>query len=275
MMLSRIARLGAVVCVLCYGHMAAAITSKEPTGIELQSTRVIYPGDAKNGMTFTVTNRSSQVYLLQSRIQPWRNAVLASQDSHDPKLVNDINVHPSAMKEDKETTLSPFIILPPLVRFSPNDAIVLRIRLVKNTLPKDRESVFTLMLKAIPSQALPKNLADKAGLSMALALQNNLKLFYRPAGMPLMTSTERAEKLQFTRQNSELVVTNPTPYYVTLSDIQINRVPVPLHSQRMLAPFSKAQFTLARHSGDVVSWQTIGDDGMNTPAQTQKLHHVQ
>ncbi|UHD27162.1 molecular chaperone [Klebsiella variicola] len=46
----------------------------------------------------------------------------------------------------------PFIVLPPLQRLEASDALTLRIRLTRNTLPKDRESVFILSLKTIPGQ---------------------------------------------------------------------------------------------------------------------------
>lgn len=47
-------------------------TGNNPDGIKLQSTRVIYPGESHNGITFTVTNNTAKPFLLQSRVIPWQ-----------------------------------------------------------------------------------------------------------------------------------------------------------------------------------------------------------
>lgn len=106
-------------------------TGNNPDGIKLQSTRVIYPGESHNGITFTVTNNTAKPFLLQSRVIPWQ------ADEQDNVSGN-------------QSGGVPFIVLPPLQRLEASDALTLRIRLTRNTLPKDRESVFILSLKTIP-----------------------------------------------------------------------------------------------------------------------------
>ena len=147
-------------------------TGNNPDGIKLQSTRVIYPGESHNGITFTVTNNTAKPFLLQSRVIPWQ------ADEQDNVSGN-------------QSGGVPFIVLPPLQRLEASDALMLRIRLTRNTLPKDRESVFILSLKTIPGQE--KN-TDSA--SLTLAMQNNLKLFYRPEGMPEYDVSEFAREIR-------------------------------------------------------------------------------
>nr|MDQ6119422.1 fimbria/pilus periplasmic chaperone [Klebsiella pneumoniae subsp. pneumoniae] len=93
-------------------------------------------------------------------------------------------------------------------------------RLTRNTLPKDRESVFILSLKTIPGQE--KN-TDSA--SLTLAMQNNLKLFYRPE-MPEYDVSEFAREIRFISQSGELKVINPTPYYLTFRSLSVGKYPV-------------------------------------------------
>lgn len=231
------------------GFGAHGAASGDSAGIVLESTRGIYPGSEKKGITFTVTNRTGRTYLLQSRVVPWGSAQLPSET---PKA-------------------APFIVVPPLTRFAPDDALTLRIRLTKNDLPTDRESVFWLSLKAIPSQSAPGSSSEE-GAKMVLALQNNLKLFYRPAELVAMEPEARAEALQFTRQGTQLSVHNPTPYYVTLGEVKTGSEAVVLDEQRMLAPFSTTAFNSPVTQSTSLSWHIIDDNGGHTPRQSRSLN---
>ncbi|MGU4663626.1 fimbria/pilus periplasmic chaperone, partial [Escherichia coli] len=88
-------------------------TGNNPDGIKLQSTRVIYPGESHNGITFTVTNNTAKPFLLQSRVIPWQ------ADEQDNVSGN-------------QSGGVPFIVLPPLQRLEASDALTLRIRLTRN-----------------------------------------------------------------------------------------------------------------------------------------------
>lgn len=260
----------ALIIGLFFGWMTAAqaATLADTDGIVLESTRVIYPSKAKNGITFTVTNRTSQVYLLQSRVLPW---VVFSSMTEASELINQKAAVEMENDKSHEVASTPFIVLPPLTRFAPEDEMTLRIRLIQNTLPTDRESVFMLSLKAIPGQPAPQAESESSGTKMVLALQNNLKLFYRPEGLAVMDSEERARQLQFSRKGNQLTIHNPTPYYVTLSEVNITSIPVSLGGKRMLAPFSSENYALSGSIGEQVNWQVINDDGRKTLEQTQPL----
>ncbi|EKT62034.1 molecular chaperone [Providencia burhodogranariea] len=252
-------------------HAVHAATPNDSEGIVLESTRVIYPSKAKNGITFTVTNRTSQVYLLQSRVLPWVSSSSITIKSGSLKQEPQIEID---SEKSIDVALTPFIVLPPLTRFAPEDEMTLRIRLTQNTLPNDRESIFMLALKAIPGQSMPEAAAENTGTKMVLALQNNLKLFYRPEGVVKMDSEERAKQLQFYRKGNQLTINNPTPYYITLSEVSIASIPISLEERRMLAPFSSENYTLTASTGNQVSWQIIDDGGRKTPEQTKRLDNT-
>lgn len=211
-----------------------AIAQNSSGGIALENTRVIYPSSAKNGITFRLSNHTNKAYLLQSRVLQWNQ---------------------------KQTSEPDFIVLPPLARFAENEDMTLRIRLIHNTLPQDRESVFTLALKAIPGQA-----KDAQG-QLILALQNNLKLFYRPDGLINLDIAARSEQLQFKLKGSQLAVENKSPYYITFNELKVDDVSILVNRTQMIAPFSTEMYPLNGQKGNSVSWQIIDDDGNNTEYQ--------
>lgn len=239
--------LGILIGLFSWGGMAM----HESEGIALERTRVIYPASAKNGITFMVTNRTSTLYLLQSRVLSW--GMTSSEEDVD----------------GAETLATPFIVLPPLLRFPPEEAITLRIRLTKNDLPQNRESLFILSLKAIPSQS--NSSADVSEVGMVLALQNNLKLFYRPEGLAVMNADARAAALQFSVLGGHLNVINPTPYYVTLGSLEVGTTAVTFGDQRMLDPFSSATYDVSVMTRGEVRWQVIDDDGRRTHPLRREL----
>ncbi|MEA5217554.1 fimbrial biogenesis chaperone [Enterobacter cloacae] len=219
-----------------------------PDGIKLQSTRVIYPAESHNGITFTITNNTAKPYLLQSRIIPWQ------ADGLDNVFGN---------KSGKV----PFIVLPPLQRLEASDALTLRIRLMRNTLPKDRESVFILSLKTIPGKE--KN-TDSATLT--LAMQNNLKLFYRPEGLPEYDVSEFSRKIRFISQREGLKVINPTPYYLTFRSLFVGEYPVEKNAlSKMIPPFGEQMYPLSSSTRGRVTWSLIDGEGRNTPEQGSAL----
>lgn len=205
-------------------------------GITLSTTRVIYPGDARNGITYTLTNNTPRPFLLQSRVIPRDTEKQQNSD-------------------DAEQT--PFIVLPPLTRFEPDTALTLRIRLTKNTLPHDRESVFTLALNAIPAQ---QN-SDETQTSLVMSTQNNLKLFYRPSGLPPADIEQIEKQIEFRRSNNELTVKNPTPFYITFNTLFIGNTGIELGNNRMIAPFSEQKWSLQPGISGDIRWQLITDDG--------------
>lgn len=239
-------------------------------GIVLESTRLIYPGAAQNGVTFTVANHTQQTYLLQSRIFPWeaQQETAAYRRQPPPIVTPDMPEPKGAISPASQRRFaSPFIILPPLVQFAPNDEMTLRIRLVENHLPRDRETLFTLALKTIPSQSAD----SEEPVKLVLAVQNNVKLFFRPGGLPPLTAQQRAEQLQFSCGAEGLAVRNPTPYFVTLAALHLDGHALSLKAQRMIAPFASAVYPATHCDGRYLAWQIINDEGFYTTEQGHPL----
>lgn len=197
-------------------------------GIALGSTRVIYPQGSKQ-VSLPVINSSHQnVFLIQS----W----VANADG----------------------VRSPdFIVTPPLFVMQPDKENILRIMYVGPTLPTDRESVFYLNSKAIPS-------VDKNKLtnnSLQIATQSVIKLFIRPNNLPT-PSIDAPAALRCHNEAGQLTLSNSSPYYVSLVELHVNGKKL---ANSMVPP--KGVLTLSAPPGRVV-FQTVNDFGATTPKQS-------
>ncbi len=251
-----------LVSLFCSVSLMAA-PNQEKSGITLHNTRVIFPEAAPGGVSYTLTNDTDELFLLQSRVSPY------AFSSEDEKA--ETAIPPGVAK-------TPIVVLPPLQRFEPRETLTLRIRLVDeaNVLPIDRESIFSLELKAIPSQS--ETSADVKGktdgVTLQFAVQNNLKLFYRPAGLPALTAQDVSEKLQFRLHGDILMVSNPTAYYVTFSQIMLDKDILPdTDLGAMVPPFGAQHYRVpkAALSAKQVRWITLNDYAEATKEQYQTL----
>ncbi|MDR4898902.1 molecular chaperone [Yersinia kristensenii] len=226
----------------------------EAKGISFYVIRVIYPQSAKKGVTLTAYNKSDQAYLMQSWIRPV-----------DP-LTGDVDI------THADQAATPFIATPPLQRLEANDELTLRLRRNGQPLPTDRESVFFISMKAIPSQA-KSDKPQKTG-QMIMTVVSNIKLFYRPEGLVKRAVADVASQLHFRREGNALIAENPTPYWLTFSHLKVGAVALGKPALRlMVPPKGKQRYALpgnSRLSGNV-TWQLIDEDGWNTPVAQQSL----
>ncbi|EDV2652007.1 fimbria/pilus periplasmic chaperone, partial [Salmonella enterica subsp. diarizonae] len=148
-----------------------------------------------------------------------------------------------------------FIVTPPLFVIQPKKENILRIMYVGPSLPTDRESVFYLNSKAIPS--VDKN--KLAGNSLQIATQSVIKLFIRPKNL-VEVSTDAPATLRCRNAHDQLTIVNPSPYYVSLVELYSAGKKLP---NTMVPP--KGSITLPATPGQV-SLRTVNDFGATTPA---------
>lgn len=218
-----------------------------PPGISFYVLRVIYPEGERQGVTLTAHNKSPAPYLMQSWIRP---------------------VDPNGGDVDlawQGAPVMPFIVTPPLARLEANGELALRIRRNDKPLPNDRESVFFISIKALPTQ-------QPAGKQMVMTVVSNLKLFYRPKGLVKRAVADMAPKLNFSREGSRLTVSNPTAYWLTFSRLAVGGVALDQPALRqMVPPFGKRSYALPGSAAGQVTWQLIDEDGWDTPVAQQNL----
>lgn len=155
--------------------------------IALDRTRVIF-NDTDPSIALSINNQNKDLpYLAQAWIE----------DANGKKIE------------------SPLMVLPPLQRIEPGDKSQVKIQPTSglNMLAQDKETLFYFNLREIPPKPGKSN-------TLQIALQTRIKLFYRPALISNMR-VKQADlphlKLTMMRQGDRYVVSNPTPFYVTIA----------------------------------------------------------
>ncbi|NDL00404.1 fimbria/pilus periplasmic chaperone [Photorhabdus bodei] len=217
------------------GLLGCPVTSAQAEGVGINTTRIIYPADSR-ATTASVSNTSKEaVYLIQATVS-------------------------STSAGDKT---APFLVTPPLFRMEPNSQNQVRIIKTGPTLPADRESLFWFTAKAIPLSSESDNRSQRnvsGGIQFAIA--NTIKLMYRPSG--LSVSPEQGfGSLRFKPAAAGITVTNPSPYYITLTSLNVGGQEVMMQQKaNMVSPFSDLSLLLkgGRYPAKV-SWTVINDFG--------------
>lgn len=195
-------------------------------GIILGGTRLVYPAQQKES-SITVQNTSkTDRYMVQSWIED-RNG----------NKTND------------------FIATPPIFVSNPGNENTLRVMFAGPSLPADRESLYYLTSKAIPAvdkhKAVDKNI-------LVLAAATRIKLFVRPAGLQ-PSPAEAPSKLTFSNSDRKIIISNPTPYYITLIDIKVDGKEQ--NNAVMVPPLGSETLPLSQVQVKNITYKTINDYG--------------
>lgn len=204
-------------------------------GISVGGTRIVYPQDAQQQSIAINNSSTTDSFLVQSWVESAQG-----QKSND------------------------FVVTPPLYVSGPKNENTLRLMKVTGQQPRDRESLYYFVAKAIPAlRESDKSISGKAVLRIATATR--IKLFVRPAG--LMPAADKAPAaLSFSRAGGQLEITNPTPYYITLTDIRVGNKNA---DAAMAAPKTTTRINLPA-SGSSITFSTINDyGGITAPLNMQ------
>jgi len=194
-------------------------------GVTVGGTRLVYQGTSKEGSISVSNPDKNTPYLIQSWVDNF-------QETNSEKV--------------------PFIITPPLFRLDAGQENVLRVVYTGNNLPQDRESVFWLNIKSIPSSAMNQ------GNQLQITIKTKIKLFYRPANLPSMPDVAY-QNLKFTQENGHLHVHNPTPYYISFYSLSLSGKEI--KQAGMVAPDGDLSWSDPVSAGEKVSWTSITDFG--------------
>ncbi|MBF4180646.1 fimbrial biogenesis chaperone [Lelliottia nimipressuralis] len=204
-------------------------------GPVIGGTRIIYDGNKKEASVSIKNPEKNNVYLIQS----WIDA------------------------GDGFKTKAPFIVTPPLFRIEPNDENILRIVRVGGNLPEYKESVFWLNVKSIPASTD----ANRNNV-LQIVIKSRLKLFYRPRGLS-GNPMEAYKKLIFTKNGKQLIVKNPTPYYVTFYNLNIGGTDI--KEANLVPPMGSVSFNFKPTSNSKVTWKVINDFGGVSKPETNNI----
>jgi P pilus assembly protein, chaperone PapD len=209
-------------CVFAAALLSVTVSAVH-AGVIIGGTRVIFDG-AKKEASISVNNSDNSPFLIQSWIETMNN---------------------SAEK-------TPFIITPPLYRLDKGQQNVERIVLT-TPLPQDKESLYWLNIKAIPSASATEN-------SLQIAVKTRIKLIYRPTGLGKENPEAQADKLVWSRAGHQLRVTNPTPFVMNFNEVSV--AGKKLDDVSYVMPGASATFNLpAGVSSGTVIFKMINDYG--------------
>ncbi|MDR0236899.1 fimbria/pilus periplasmic chaperone [Acinetobacter sp.] len=196
-------------------------------GVSLGATRVIYPVGAKQVSLSVINHSKKDRYLISSWVE--------------------------TQAEEKTKN---FLVTPPLFVAEPATENTLRIVNLATNLPQDRESVFWLNVKSIPS-------VDKAVLEekniLQLAVLSRIKLFLRPEKLKIAPE-DAIEKVKFSKTPDGVVVDNQSPYHISFVNLLLDGGKL---DSVMALPFEKTK--ISKISGNKLSYQTVNDYGGVTP----------
>jgi len=114
---------------------------------------------------------------------------------------------------------APFTATPPVARIEPHKGQTTRLFFTGEALPQDKETVFWLNVVEVPPAPDPATDPN----TLQLAIRSSIKLFYRPAGLPGAPEQAPARLTWRLRAGTQpsIEVTNPTPYYVSFSTLEL------------------------------------------------------
>lgn len=226
--------------ILC--TFAVLASAGAQASVTISGTRVVYPLDQRE-VTVKLNNDSAS----PSLVQAWMDEGDANQKAADSK--------------------APFVITPPIFRMNANKAQTLRVMYSGEALPQDRESLYWLNVLDVP----PKAQVDPGVNTLQLAYRTRIKVFVRPPHLP-GDPGEAPRQLQWKVAPAQqgdaqvLAVTNPTPYYVSFSEVSVSADGHTYRNEQggMIAPRGQGLLAVPKMSGvrtGKIHYMAISDYG--------------
>ncbi|ENK7111365.1 hypothetical protein AB3Y77_004664 [Escherichia coli] len=97
--------------------------------------------------------------------------------------------------------------------------------------------------------------------TLQLAIISRIKMFYRPTHLA-MAPEEAPAMLRFRRSGSKLTLINPTPYFITVTNMKAGNSNLP---NTMVPPKGEVSVDIPHAVTGDISFQTINDYGALTP----------
>lgn len=223
--------------------------------------------------TMVIGSAAASVTMLGNRViypaQAREKTLEFSNDDAVPALIQ-IWLDIDNAKSTPATADAPFVASPQIFRMNPHSGQMVRLVYSGKGLPADRESLFHLNFLQVP--AVKDSHADKNKL--VLLVNNRLKVFYRPEGLA-GEPNQAGKQLRIQRNGHALQVSNPTPYYVSISYAKSGNKSLHIEPADMIAPFSQVSWPLssAFPKGKLqVVLGVMNDYGVEVPVTLETQH---
>ncbi|WP_436856480.1 fimbria/pilus periplasmic chaperone [Citrobacter tructae] len=198
--------------------------------VVIYGTRVIYPSE-RNEIIVQLMNQSSKASLVQSWIDD-----------------GDTTIPPEKIQV-------PFLLTPPVVRIKGKSGQQIKIKKMPNSLPADKESLFYFNVLDIPP-----NVSEQEGKNtLKFAMQNRLKLVYRPKGIATVTQ-ESIKKIALIKKQGAMQIKNDTANWITIPKIDVHNAQLNTKTI-LLPPLSSQSVTLKSSTSSQYNITIIDDRG--------------
>lgn len=223
------------------------ITTMTHSGLATSASRIIFEGDEAQ-KSFILANINDYPIIVQT----WVDEGEANSNYRN----------------------APIVITPPIFKMEPDQNKSIRLFIKSNDLPKDRESVYWMNLLEIPGK--PKSEATDFTPNRAyldLAMNTQLKIFYRPKNLKKMSPEEITSKIAFSIETKDgktyLACKNLSPYNISFSKIKVvtqtQEILIEQMMDMMTQSFSTKLYPLPANKVlknlVKVDFDIIGDDG--------------
>ncbi|HEM8292064.1 TPA: molecular chaperone [Providencia rettgeri] len=219
--------------------LPVAVLAKSPTGFDFLLKRYVYNESNKSGISIEILNGNDKSYLMEA----W---------------IANVDKETLLPKEKKETEIVPFIILPPLKNMGPGSQTSWNIRrtgieINGVNMPKDRESLFWIGIRGIPSEEKSK---EENSIQLNVIPNFYFKLLYRPKEIQNLKTSDLAKKVKLTQNSSVLTIENPTPFYLTFDYLKVAGHEIKNGEREItLTPFSTKEVTLPNNKVGKIEWR--------------------
>ena len=185
-------------------------------GVVIYGTRIIYP-EKNREVLVQLMNQSKNASLIQAWIDDGNTTIAP------------------------EKIQVPFILTPPVSRVAGGSGQQLKIRKMPNNLPHNKESLFYLNVLDIP----PNNPQNAGKNKIKLALQNRIKLLWRPSGIAPVDKKSLSQ-LNIKKKNNAISI-----------NVKVNNESI------LLPPFSNNDITLKNNHASEYELTVVDDYGNN------------
>lgn len=107
-----------------------------------------------------------------------------------------------------------FIAMPPVFKIKEKGGQTVKVKLLSDELPQDKESLYYLNFTQIPGARKNENDDDR----LNIIIRSRLKIIYRPASVNAFSAKDE-KKISYRLQNGTLVISNKSPNILSIRDI--------------------------------------------------------
>lgn len=208
------------------------------TSIEINKDKFIFI-ESNNQEIIEIKNNTNSDYFIQSWISYY-------DENNDDEL--------------------PFMITPPLFKIEKDENYSLKIFKIDEIEKKDRETLYRINIKRIPVLSDSNENENLLHISM----NSVYNLIYRPTSIEKNTK-DAYNKIEFLKNKSnELIINNPTPYFITLLNISCNDVLL-VNKSKTIPPFKKWNTKNKIKKDGLIKWKTIDQFGVEINATDKAI----